>query len=46
VELEFGEPVDPAQYGESGRGELMTAVRTSIERMAVGSPLDPAERPS
>jgi 1-acyl-sn-glycerol-3-phosphate acyltransferase len=46
VELEFGEPVDPAQYGESGRRELMTAVRASIERMAVGSPLDPAERPS
>jgi 1-acyl-sn-glycerol-3-phosphate acyltransferase len=33
VELEFGEPVDPARYGESGRGELMKAVRAAIEAM-------------
>jgi 1-acyl-sn-glycerol-3-phosphate acyltransferase len=34
VELEFGEPVNPADFGESGRAELMAAVRKSIEAMA------------
>ena len=34
VELEFGEPVDPAHFGESGRTELMSAVRAAIEAMA------------
>jgi 1-acyl-sn-glycerol-3-phosphate acyltransferase len=33
VELEFGEPVDPASFGEGGRKELMIAVRASIEAM-------------
>jgi 1-acyl-sn-glycerol-3-phosphate acyltransferase len=33
VTLEFGEPVDPAQYGEAGRKDLMLAVRASIEAM-------------
>jgi 1-acyl-sn-glycerol-3-phosphate acyltransferase len=46
VELEFGEPVDPAFYGERGRGELMSAVRASIEHMARGLPVDRTERPS
>jgi 1-acyl-sn-glycerol-3-phosphate acyltransferase len=36
VELEFGEPVDPAPYGERGRTDLMNAVRASIEAMARG----------
>jgi 1-acyl-sn-glycerol-3-phosphate acyltransferase len=36
VELEFGEPVDPARYGERGRIDLMNAVRASIETMARG----------
>jgi 1-acyl-sn-glycerol-3-phosphate acyltransferase len=44
VELEFGEPVDPARYGESGRRELMNVVRASIAQMAGGSVLDPTER--
>jgi 1-acyl-sn-glycerol-3-phosphate acyltransferase len=30
VELEFGEPVDPAAFGESRREDLMNAVRSSI----------------
>jgi len=34
VELEFGEPVDPARFGEAARTELMTTVRASIEAMA------------
>ena len=33
VELEFGEPVDPRPFGESGRKDLMNAVRASIEAM-------------
>jgi 1-acyl-sn-glycerol-3-phosphate acyltransferase len=34
VELEFGEPVDPARYGEGGRRDLMNVVRASVEAMA------------
>ena len=33
VELEFGEPVDPKGFGETGRKELMLAVRASIQAM-------------
>jgi 1-acyl-sn-glycerol-3-phosphate acyltransferase len=33
VELEFGEPVDPARFGEKGRTELMKVVRAAIEAM-------------
>ena len=33
VELEFGEPIDPAQFGEGRRKDLMTAVRASIQAM-------------
>jgi 1-acyl-sn-glycerol-3-phosphate acyltransferase len=43
VELEFGEPVDPAAFGEKGRTELMNAVRASIASMVGASPLDPSE---
>ena len=42
VELEFGEPVDPASFGEGGRSELMSAVRASIIAMGGDSPLDGA----
>jgi 1-acyl-sn-glycerol-3-phosphate acyltransferase len=33
VELEFGEPVDPAHFGDNGRAELMKAVRDGIQSM-------------
>src|SRR5262249_43948223 len=33
VELEFGEPVDPARYGNEGRAELMKTVREAIAAM-------------
>jgi 1-acyl-sn-glycerol-3-phosphate acyltransferase len=33
VECEFGEPVDPAAFGESRRTDLMNAVRASIQAM-------------
>jgi 1-acyl-sn-glycerol-3-phosphate acyltransferase len=46
VELEFGEPIDPATFGERGRTELMTAVRASIEAMAHRPMLDQGERSS
>ena len=41
VELEFGEPVDPAPFGEKGRNDLMSVVRASIASMTSGAPLDP-----
>jgi 1-acyl-sn-glycerol-3-phosphate acyltransferase len=34
VELEFGEAIDPATYGEKRRGELMEVVRSAIQAMA------------
>jgi len=33
VELEFGEPVDPARYGNEGKAELMKAVRDAVAAM-------------
>jgi 1-acyl-sn-glycerol-3-phosphate acyltransferase len=33
VELEFGEPIDPKNFGETRRNDLMQAVRASIQAM-------------
>lgn len=38
VELEFGEPIDPARYGNPGRAKLVKTVRDAIAAMVEPAP--------